>query len=49
MLPHEISGLGYTLRDECGLELFEPCKDSSKFFKRVFNNSPRIVRKKHNV
>ena len=49
MLRHEISGLGETLKHECGLELFDPCKDSSSFFKTVFNNSPRIVRKKYNV
>jgi len=49
MLPYEISGLEHTLMDECNLELFSPCKDSSKFFKQVYNNSPRIIRKKHNV
>jgi hypothetical protein len=49
MLPYEISGLGETLKHECGLELFNPCSDSSKFLKQVYNNSPRIVRKKYNV
>lgn len=46
MLRHEIVGLGETLKHECNLELFDPCSDSSKFFKRVYNNSPRIIRKK---
>jgi len=46
MLRHEISGLGETLKHECGLELFDPCKESSKYFKTVFNNSPRIIRKR---
>lgn len=49
MLRHEIAGLGETLKHECKLELFDPSVDSSKFFKRVYNNSPRIVRKKYNV
>ena len=46
MLPYEIMGLGETLHHECGLELFDPCEESSKFFKTVFNNSPRIIRKR---
>lgn len=46
MLPYEIMGLGETLYHECGLELFDPCAGSSKFFKTVFNNSPRIIRKR---
>jgi hypothetical protein len=46
MLPYEIMGLGETLSHECGLELYDPCEYSSKFFKRVFNNSPRIIRKR---
>jgi hypothetical protein len=45
-IRHEISGLGETLKHECGLELFDPCKDSSEFFKTVFNNTPRTFRKK---
>jgi len=49
MLPYEIMGLGETLKHECCLELCDPDSDSSKFFKRVYNNSPRIVRKKYNV
>jgi hypothetical protein len=46
MLPYEIMGLGETLSHECGLELFDPCAESSKFFKTVFNNSPRIIRRR---
>ena len=46
MLPYEIMGLGETLTRECGLELFDPCSESSKFFKTVFNNSPRIIRRR---
>jgi hypothetical protein len=46
MLPYEIMGLGETLSYECGLELFDPCAESSKFFKTVFNNSPRIIRRR---
>ena len=46
MLPHEISGLGETLRGECGLEVAELSKDGSKFFKAVYNNSPRIIRRR---
>ena len=49
MLPYEIMGLGETLKHECGLEITDIDSEGSKFFKRVFNNSPRIVRKKHNV
>jgi hypothetical protein len=46
MLPYEIMGLGETLTRECGLDLFDPCAESSKFFKTVFNNSPRIIRRR---
>jgi hypothetical protein len=46
MLPYEIMGLGETLRYECGLELAELDKEGSKFFKTVYNNSPRIVRRR---
>jgi len=46
MLPYEIMGLGETLNRECGLGLFDPCSESSKFFKTVFNNSPRIIRRR---
>jgi hypothetical protein len=47
MLPYEIMGLGETLKHEHDLELSEFDSAGSKFFKRVFNNSPRIIRRKH--
>jgi hypothetical protein len=46
MLPHEISGLGETLKHECNLELVEPSKDVSKFFKQVYENIPRTVKRR---
>jgi hypothetical protein len=49
MLSYEIMGLGETLKHECGLEITDIDSEGSKFFKRVFSNSPRIVRKKYNV
>ena len=46
MLPYEIMGLGETLKHECGLEIADVTPSASKFFKTVFNNTPRILRKK---
>jgi hypothetical protein len=46
MLPYEISSLGETLKHECKLELADSTSDSSKFFKTVYNNTPRIIRKR---
>jgi len=46
MLPYEIMGLGETLNRECGLELFDPDEMTSKFFKKVYTNTPRIIRKR---
>ena len=46
MLPYEIMGLGETLSYECGLEMADLSKDGSKFFKAVYNNSPRIIRRR---
>lgn len=46
MLPYEIMGLGETLKHECGLEVAGVDATGSKFFKTVFNNSPRIIRKR---
>ena len=46
MLPYEIMGLGETLLYECGLEMADLSKDGSKFFKAVYNNSPRIIRRR---
>ena len=48
MLLHEITSLGNILRDELNLEISELDKDGSKFFKKVYTNSPRVVRKKIN-
>jgi hypothetical protein len=47
MLPYEIMGLGETLRRECGLEIADLDSAGSKFFKAVYNNSPRIIRKRY--
>jgi hypothetical protein len=46
MLPYEIMGLGETLKHECGLETADVTPSASKFFKTVFNNTPRTLRKK---
>jgi hypothetical protein len=46
MLPYEIMGLGETLKYECKLELTDLDKEGSKFFKLVFQNSARGLRKK---
>jgi hypothetical protein len=46
MLPYEIMGIGETLKHECGLEITDVDATGSKFFKTVFNNSPRIIRKR---
>jgi len=48
MLLHEITSLGNILRDELNLEISELDKDGSKFFKKIYTNSPRVVRKKIN-
>ena len=45
MLPYEIMGLGETLREELGLEIADMDKRSSKFFKTVYMNTPRIIRR----
>lgn len=46
MLPYEIMGLGETLSNECGLEIASPDAGTSRFFKSVYNNTPRIIRKR---
>jgi hypothetical protein len=46
MLPYEIMGLGETLHRESGLEMAELSNSGSKFFKAVYNNSPRIIRRR---
>ena len=45
MLPYEIMGLGVTLREELGLEIADMGVEGSKFFKQVFSNTPRVIRK----
>lgn len=45
MLPYEIMGLGETLRHELGLEISALDKEGSKFFKSVYMNTPRIIRR----
>jgi hypothetical protein len=39
-------GLGETLKHECKLELTDLDKEGSQFFKLVFQNSARGLRKK---
>ena len=34
------------IKHECGLEITDVDATGSKFFKTVFNNSPRIIRKR---
>jgi hypothetical protein len=46
MLPYEIMGLGETLSDECGLAMDTLTSTGSTFFKTVYNNTPRIIRRK---
>lgn len=46
MLPYEIMGLGETLSDECGLAIDTLTSTGSTFFKTVYNNTPRIIRRK---
>ena len=41
----EISKLGVELNKKCGLEMAEMGVDDSKFFKKVFTNTPRIIRR----
>lgn len=45
-LPYEIMGLGDTLHHECGIELDHLSPVASRFFKTVYNNTPRIIRKR---
>lgn len=44
MLSFEIMGLGETLKHECDLEMASTDSETSKFFKTVYNNTPRIIR-----
>jgi hypothetical protein len=42
----QINFYGNELRDKCGLEIANLDSAGSKFFKAVYNNSPRIIRKR---
>jgi hypothetical protein len=44
MLPYEIIGLGETLKHECKLEVGSMDNTASEFFKRVYVNTPRIIK-----
>jgi hypothetical protein len=44
-LKYEIMGLGETLKHECGIEMASMGADESKFFKQVYENTPRIIRR----
>jgi hypothetical protein len=46
MLKYEIMGLGETLRYELDLEISSLDDEGSKFFKTVYQNTPRIIRRK---
>ena len=46
MLPYEILGIGETLKHECNLEVATLDADGSKFFKTVYNNTPRIIKRR---
>lgn len=41
----EVASLGVTLREELGIEVANLDAYSSKFFKQVYENSPRIIRR----
>jgi len=41
----EVAGFGVTLREELGIEIANLDAYSSKFFKQVYENSPRIIRR----
>jgi hypothetical protein len=43
---NEIMGLGETLKHELGLEISSLDAQGSKFFKTVYQNTPRIIRRK---
>jgi hypothetical protein len=46
MLKYEIMGLGESLKHELDIEIADMDKESSKFFKTVYQNTPRIIRRK---
>lgn len=45
MVSYETLGLGHTLKRECGLEIADLEPDGSTFFKTVYNNNRRILRR----
>jgi len=45
MLPYEIIGLGETLKYELGLEIADLDTNANRFFKTVYMNTPRIIRR----
>jgi hypothetical protein len=46
MLKYEIMGLGETIKHELDLEISSLDEEGSKFFKTVYQNTPRIIRRK---
>lgn len=42
----EVNRLGEILKNKCGLEISKLDADGSKFFKMVYNNSPRNIRRR---
>jgi hypothetical protein len=46
MLPYEIMGLGETLKHELDLEIADLDANGSKFFRSVYQNTPRILGRK---
>jgi len=45
-IDYRLNWLGEELKDKCKLELSNIDSSGSKFFKTVYNNSPRIIRRK---
>ena len=45
-LPKEIHHLGDKLRSELGIEIADLDAEGSKFFKALYQNTPRVIRKK---
>jgi hypothetical protein len=42
----QLEVLGYDLRSQCGIEIAELNPQGSKFFKQVYENSPRIIKRR---
>lgn len=45
-IDYRVKWLGEQLRTKCGLEVSDMDETASKFFKTVYNNTPRIIRKR---